>query len=399
MTTQTRTTRRTVLFATAGLALASLVLSLVAAASLVPGLPYDEPAHWSNVQYLLRASSLPVLGDPGVGYEAQQTPGFYVMAAIVAGLAGESAFVAVRMLSAVGQGILVALTALILWPVTRRNVLATIAGAAFIALNPMLIVMSGSVQNDTWALVWGFAAIALAVRSTRMPRWLHAALVGVLVALAVLTKLSLAPLLLGLVFAWLLRRRVLEPLVAVATVAVLTGWWFVRNLVLYGDLTGQSAVALTGAEFQNEPLGPLALARTVLTYLTVPTEYLRNTIQAPVWVDAAAAAVGLVLVVGIVAICLRWRRAYAAWPLTAVAAVAVVSVVAWLVQVQFGWPVAFRTAYAALPFFALAAGAAVTLPRARWAGWTVLGVTSALQLAVLAWTAVTVSSLALTSLL
>ena len=399
MTIQTRTTRRTVLFATAGLALISFALSLAAAAILVPGLPYDEPAHWSNVQYLLRTASLPVLGDPGVGYEAQQTPAFYVMASIVAALAGDGAFGAVRMLSAVGQAALVVLTAQILWTVTRRSVLATIAGTAFVALNPMLIVMSGSVQNDTWALVWGFAAIAVAVRSTRMPRWLHAGVVGVLIALAVLTKLSMAPLLIGLVLAWLLHRRVIEPLVAVATVVVLTSWWVVRNVALYGDLTGQSAVSLTGAEFENAPLGALAVVRTVLTYLTLPTEYLRNTIQAPVWVDAAAAGVGLVLIVGLVAVAIRWRRAYARWPLTAVVLVAVVSVVAWLVQLQFGWPVAFRTAYAALPLFALAAGAAAALPRARWAGWAVLGLTTALQLAALVWTAVAVSELDVASLL
>jgi D-alanyl-D-alanine carboxypeptidase (penicillin-binding protein 5/6) len=179
----------------------------------------------------------------------------------------------------------------------------------------------------------------------------------------------------------------------VGTASLLTGWWFVRNIVLYGDLTGQSAVALTGAEFESIPAGPLGLAQRALTYLTLPTEYLRNLIEAPTWVDVAAVVVGLVLLTGLVLLAARdWRR-YARWPVIVVGLVAAASVAAWLVQSTFGWPVAFRTAYGALPLFALAAGTATRIVRRRRVAIAVLAITSAAQLATTGWVLLSLAAL------
>ena len=68
-----------------------LVLLLVSAAlgvlylvAMPPGLPYDEPSHWLNVQYYLEHRRLPVVGDPGVTYEAQMGPVAYVLLAVAA---------------------------------------------------------------------------------------------------------------------------------------------------------------------------------------------------------------------------------------------------------------------------------------------------------------------------
>jgi D-alanyl-D-alanine carboxypeptidase (penicillin-binding protein 5/6) len=369
------------------LVLVAALLGTLAAFIIPSGLPYDEPAHWANVEYVRTFWSLPVLGDTGVGYEGQQAPLYYVLAALIAGAAGQGSFVAVRLFSVVGFAVLTWLTAVILASIARRHTLVVVGGTAFVAFNPMLIAMSATVQNDTWALVWGFGAIALAMRPVGERRWLRGALVGLLVSLAILTKLTMAPLLIGLMIAYALRRRVVEPLVSIGVVAVVTGWWFVRNLLLYGDLTGQSAVARTGAVFENAPSGPFALARTILTYLTLPTEYFRNTIAAPVWVDACAIAVGALLLVGIAMIIARGRRDYSRWELIVVSALAVSALVAWFAQVQFGWPVAFRAAYVALPFFALAAGTATRIAHPPWGQWAVIAAMSALQLATGVWVA------------
>jgi 4-amino-4-deoxy-L-arabinose transferase-like glycosyltransferase len=367
------------------LILISGALGLMMALVVPPGLPYDEPAHWANVQFYLTQGRLPVLGEPGVGYQGQQTPAYYAMAAIVAAVAGDGGFLAVRLLGVLGQMIVVCLSAFILRAVAPTLPLVFIGGAAFLALNPMLLVMAGSVQNDTWALVWALLALWLALSRRRGPTWLRGIAIGLALSLAVLTKLSMAPVVLAVLVALLVRRRFVEAATALAVSCVGTGWWIVRNVVLYGDLTGQSAVILTGAEFENVRIGPLGLAQRMLTYLTIPSEYLRNTIEAPLLIDAACIAVGVVLIIGIVMIALR-RKLLIPWPLLLVLLVAVFAVGAWVAQVTFGWPVSFRTAYAALPAFALAAGMA---PRTftRTAGQvSVLAVTAALQLVVLTWT-------------
>ena len=369
------------------------LLGTIAAIVVAPGLPYDEPSHWANVLFVAENRSLPVLGDADVTYEGQQAPLYYVAAAVVASVFGEGGFLAVRLLGVVGHVLLTGLTAVILQSIVRERALVAIAGTAFVALNPMLIVMSASVQNDTWALVWGFAAVAFSIRRVGGQRWVQGVIVGVLSSFAILTKVSLAPLLLGIVLAYVLRRRFVEALSAVAVTAVLTSWWFVRNFLLYGDLTGQSAVARTGAIFENAATTPLALLRAVLTYLTLPTEYLRNTIAAPEWVDLSALLIGVALATGTLLVVIRERRRYVGWGLLVVGAAAIVSLAAWLLQVVFGWPVAFRTAYGALPFLALAMGTTTQLLRARWTQISIFAVVCGLQLAMGVW--VTISLLGL----
>ena len=357
---------------------------VLAALTVTMGLPYDEPSHWSNVLFILEHGRLPVLGEPGVTYEGQQTPLYYLSVAGLARLVGESLF-AVRLLGVLGLIALTGLTSVIVASTARRGTIVIVAATAFIAFNPMLIVMSASVQNDTWALVWGFVAIAVSLNPVRGPRWLTGLAVGIAATLAILTKVSMAPLLIALVIAYVLRRRLIEPIVAVAVVGAGTSWWFVRNLILYDDLTGQSAVELTGAVFENVPAGPVELMQRILTYLTLPTEYLRNTIAAPAWVDATALYVGVVLLVGLVLLAVREWRGLERWGLLVVCVVAAVSFAAWIIQSQLGWPVAFRTAYAALPLCALAAGTATRVFRARWVGPAVLATTSVAQLAAGIW--------------
>ena len=54
------------------LAVAAGAFGLAAALVVPAGLPYDEPAHWSNALYYAENLGPPVLGDPGVTYEGQQ---------------------------------------------------------------------------------------------------------------------------------------------------------------------------------------------------------------------------------------------------------------------------------------------------------------------------------------
>ncbi len=370
--------------ATAVLVVVTGALALMMALVVPHGLPYDEPAHWANVQFYMEHGRLPVLGEPRVAYEGQQAPAYYAAAALLASVMGENGFLATRVLGVLGQMILVGFTAFVLLRVVPRAPIAAIAGTAFIAVNPMLLVMAGSVQNDTWAQAWGMLAIALVLSAWRRPSWLRGVAIGLAISLAMLTKVSMAPLAIALVVALLLRRRFVEAAMAVATTCLATGWWFVRNLLLYGDLTGQSAVILTGAEFENVRIAPVGLAQRVLTYLTIPTEYLRNAIAAPQFVDVACIVVGATMIVGVVMLLVR-RTLLAAWPLSVVLLVAVFAVGAWVAQVTFGWPVSFRTAYAALAAFALVAGMASQVFRHAAGQIAVAAVTAAMQLIVIAW--------------
>jgi D-alanyl-D-alanine carboxypeptidase (penicillin-binding protein 5/6) len=375
------------------LLLLTAVAGTVAALAVPAGLPYDEPAHWSNALFYAQHVRLPVLGEPGVQYEAQQTPAYYVVAAAIVRLVGqrETAFLAVRLFGVLGLVVMAALIAALLRRATRGSPVVVVTGTAFVALNPMLIVMSASVQNDTWALVAGFGAMLVAMADRGRHAWWRGIAIGVLGALAILVKVSMVPLVVAVVIVLLCRRRFAEAVASAGVVLVACGWWVVRNIFLYGDLTGQAGVEATGTHFGRGGLSPVVLAREALTYLTLPTEYLRNTISAPAWVAVLAVVVGAVLVVGCIVLATRGRRSVAPAPFWMIFFVAAASIAAWLVQVAFGWQVAFRTAYGVLPFAALAFGISVLIARPERRQWIVSAALLAVLAALLVWTGIGLS--------
>lgn len=381
------------------LAVAAGALGLAAALLVPAGLPYDEPAHWSNVLYYAERLVLPVLGEPGVSYQGQQTPLFYAIAAGVVGLVGDAdaAFLAARLLGVAGSVAMTLLIGVILVRSIPTRPAVVILGTAYIALNPMFAVIAGSVQNDTWTLVWAFALLWAALpfvdpsRTTPRP-WAWGLLLGALGSAAILTKLSIVPFVVAVLTVLLLRRRVVIALTAGGVVLAACGWWIVRNYVLYGDLTGQAGVERAGYEFGRGALELLHLVRSALTYLFLPTEYLRNSIVAPWWIDAIVVVLGLAVAIGAVLLVVRVRRDCTPGSLLLLVTVGAVAVAAWLVQGLFGWHVAFRTAYGVLPLVALAFGCVTQAVSSRRGGAVIAVTLGILLLVVAGWVAVVASA-------
>ncbi len=124
-----------------------------------------------------------------------------------------------------------------------------LAGAALVAFNPQFLYLSGSVSNDVPAALCGAAVLLMCVRLVREGPtiWTDVAL-GIMFGLSLLTKLHLIGLLAPIAVAYLVRiwptRNWRAGLRAAGTilglVALLSGWWFLRNWRLYGDPSGMS---------------------------------------------------------------------------------------------------------------------------------------------------------------
>lgn len=149
---------------------------------------------------------------------------------------------------------------------------------ALTALNPMFLFVSASVNNDAMAAFVGNLGLLLLVRipdrrsRSATPRWTRGlALLGSVIGLGVLTKLSLlalAPLALLVVgvSSWRehphlsIRRRLLVvvgdwTLITLPILAI-SGWWFFRNWRLYGDPTALDAfIAIQGRRPSPPTLG------------------------------------------------------------------------------------------------------------------------------------------------
>jgi hypothetical protein len=126
--------------------------------------------------------------------------------------------------------------------------------AGLLAFNPMVLFMSGVLQNNTTLLASGAAVVCLLgvfmlqENGFTWRRWL---LIGIVLSLGILLQLGAltlaAPIALVLLYETLhtkrLRTLVEGGLALGIPLALLTGWWFVRNRLLYGDWTGNKIVA------------------------------------------------------------------------------------------------------------------------------------------------------------
>jgi hypothetical protein len=285
----------------------------------------DEPNHYLYIRYIQLEHRLPVQGTVRDAVRAHHPPGYFALDALLTAVVPPPASVTADFASLglqlnprylfrfddpepdnksvflhfgrdevwpyqglaltvhVGRLLSLAFTLLAAWLtfVAARQLrpddtrFAALA-AGLIAFNPMVLFMSGVVQNDASALAAGAAVLAalgwLLQRGASPLRWVA---VGATYAIGILLKAGILALAapIGLVAlytpwqaspAWPQRAQslALAAIAVAAPVAALDGWWFIRNQILYGDWTANaSIVALWGplsAEAQRQFL-PLAM--------------------------------------------------------------------------------------------------------------------------------------------
>ncbi len=126
-----------------------------------------------------------------------------------------------------------------------RSALTALAAAAFVAFNPQFLFISSAVSNDSAIAAASALTLFLLVRAFSIPPTLRASVfIGIACGLGALAKVSgvaMLPLAL-LVLAYLNRTNprqfVLQIAAASVSFALVAGWWYLRNLALYGELTG-----------------------------------------------------------------------------------------------------------------------------------------------------------------
>lgn len=134
------------------------------------------------------------------------------------------------------------------WLALPERPRVALLATALVAFNPMFLFISASVNNDNLVIFLGTLILTVMLSLWRTGwSWPKILVLSILIALASLTKLS------GLTFGpvsalaiFLVYRREKRPLkdlllaavVMVGALALIAGWWYFRNLQLYGDITG-----------------------------------------------------------------------------------------------------------------------------------------------------------------
>ena len=245
----------------------------------------DEPAHFNYVRELAERGSLPVLasGDwdaerleafkaarfppeasiDAIGYEGHQPPLYYLLAApvyrLTDGWPTRSQVVALRALS-IALGAVVVVAAYRAARVVAPDGAVPCLASATVAAIPMHTAMSAAINNDSLANAVAATIVVVLLGGLRVGFDDRRSIaVGLLLGAALLTKLTVyafTPLVLGVVW-WTERRKRAQhlgmegtagprtgapdpapawrrPALALAVAAAVSGWWFVRNMTVYG---------------------------------------------------------------------------------------------------------------------------------------------------------------------
>lgn len=283
----------------------------------------DELRHYRFVRYLVTYRALPVQGEGACRFQSHHPPLFYLLGALATGWVetgrdvchtpAENPFWAYRYADvgvdnknmylhdpgeafpwtgeALAAHIVRALNVLVgagtvwltwaagraVWP--QRRALAA-GGATFVAFNPMFLYMSGAINNDVIAAFSGAAVLLACLRLLRDPaglRWQWGVILGAVYGLALMSKFNMAvvALLIALATTWVAWRRgqwrrwVIVGLLTLAVSALVAGWWFVRNQLLYGEPTGLRVLTeLWGARDPAQSL-PVALSELPYAWTTL----------------------------------------------------------------------------------------------------------------------------------
>ena len=131
----------------------------------------------------------------------------------------------------------------LLQQVFGRSALA-LSALVIMAWNPQYVFMTASINNDNLAALLGTLSIGWSLLVLQRGITVRRVIIGgLLLSAALLTKVSVGALaivmLAALFFAPGTRAARLKALASItAMVAILCGWWFIRNVQLYGELTG-----------------------------------------------------------------------------------------------------------------------------------------------------------------
>ncbi len=335
----------------------------------------DEPSHFNHILQIRTNHALPaiVMGAPNfmrvppstpqdpvtraflehygfnafraMPYESSQPPLYYVTAAIFLAPVGEDRLAlmyAARLVSVLfGVGAVLALWlgVRLLWP--DNPFLQWVAPVA-LTLAPEFTFVTSSITNDAAVLFFGAALLTVwagglraALDGSELSLWKWGLLAGVVTALGLLSKLTMAVTVPGtaLWLWWLagaagreapvarrLRAFLVGGVASAAMVIVGIGWWVARNLSIYGELTGSSSVFSIYHKiywtrrgfplnqlFSFFPLTPFGDPRggfVILTFITYWAAFGWDAVFLSPWSYVAIALLSLAGVVGLARV---WR--------------------------------------------------------------------------------------------
>lgn len=216
--------------------------------------PNMEPGDWdSAVLEELKAEQFPDDADlSGIEYEDHQPPFYYLIGSFVYSV-GNGNLIYLRFFSLLLNAAALVFTFLIVRRFFPTYPLAPLCATLFFGFIPQNLAISSSVNNDSMAnlivaaLLWVIQSFLRSEQGdgsmNKLPHHGFSVMMGILLGLGLISKIStyslLAVILLTLVlhsrkygsgFLWIVKEMVFISVIAL----VIGGWWWYRNIVVYG---------------------------------------------------------------------------------------------------------------------------------------------------------------------
>lgn len=204
---------------------------------------YDGFAHFTYVWYLAATGRVPL---PTAGWEFFQPPLYYaLMAGFWRGLAGIEPIVRLH----AGTAVIAAaglVHAWVVWDVTRRrwpdDRLLRLTALAFMLFLPVHLYGVGFLGNEQLTAVWSSLAFVALLAEVRRPSLGRSLALGLLLGLALLTKITALAVVAGAVGTLVLRGAAARTrgltaahlVVVLGALVIVSGWYYARNVADYG---------------------------------------------------------------------------------------------------------------------------------------------------------------------
>ncbi len=299
----------------------------------------------------------------------------------------------VRFLSVLMGTAAVYLTYLIVREVAPNEPALALGAAAIHAFTPMYVFISGAVNNDNLVVPLSNLALLILLRLLRKPipasrrpasnpqYPVHYLLLGVVLGLAALTKASSLALTvltaLVVVIRAAQRRSWAEFLIGgLATslpMLAIAGWWYLRNLRLYGDLSGLNVfIEILGQ--RDVPADLLQLWRERFSFMA---GYWGNfgglNVPMPAWTYVTLNTIAAIAGLGLVVTVIRRCTSYINLPFVICLLWGLGVLIAWSRWASVTWSSQGRLIFPAISTWSLllASGLAGWLPH-RWGRWLMI---------------------------
>jgi len=267
--------------------------------------PSDERAHMSYIVAVAHTGNLPVIGEDHATYEAHQPPLFYVVAAgaykIFESRGWQFSGYCLRTLCFVLHLAAFTIAILIYRQYLSRHREILLASVSLFAFDPSLLAFCCAISNDSLAFliatIWGYLLCRnrFEVSSAR-----HALLIGFVVGLGLLCKLTFAPfLVLSLLYSFRpgkVKQSLANCVCMILVVSVMLAPWIWHNWLVYGAATAQARVIDI-----SPPAGDLFHLnwKSLLAYHFVPSEFWMNEVKVPLWLQIGLVVAALIGVLGL----------------------------------------------------------------------------------------------------